>query len=190
MPILLAADAVPTALDQFLQHCLIGLTLGSIFALIALGYTMVYGIIELINFAHGDVFMLGTMASLTLIQLFFLTPTTSAASMVPLLLLTLVAAMELSAVLIAAVESVAYRQVRREPRLAPLITAIGVSFILANLGLHWKGASYVTFPSLIPSVDILRDVFGVESVVSLTTKDIFVVGVTFPLLFGLNWFVQ
>lgn len=171
-----------------LQVLIIGLSNGAILALIALGYTMVYGIIELINFAHGDVFMLGAMTALTLIQVLALAPGLPASTLVPLLLL--VGTMATTATLNVLIERLAYRPLRRAPRLAPLITAIGMSFILMNIGLHWKGPSYVTFPPLIPSIDLLNEVLGLRTVVSLRTTDLFVVALTVPLLLGLNWFVR
>ncbi len=173
-----------------LQVLIIGLSNGAILALIALGYTMVYGIIELINFAHGDVFMLGAMTALTLIQVLALAPGLPASTLVPLLLLVLVGTMATTATLNVLIERLAYRPLRRAPRLAPLITAIGMSFILMNIGLHWKGPSYVTFPPLIPSIDLLNEVLGLRTVVSLRTTDLFVVALTVPLLLGLNWFVR
>lgn len=172
-----------------LQVLIIGLSNGAILALIALGYTMVYGIIELINFAHGDVFMLGAMTALTLIQVLALAPGLPASTLVPLLLV-LVGTMATTATLNVLIERLAYRPLRRAPRLAPLITAIGMSFILMNIGLHWKGPSYVTFPPLIPSIDLLNEVLGLRTVVSLRTTDLFVVALTVPLLLGLNWFVR
>lgn len=173
-----------------LQVLIIGLSNGAILALIALGYTMVYGIIELINFAHGDVFMLGAMTALTLIQVLALAPGMPASTLLPLLLLVLLGTMATTATLNVLIERLAYRPLRRAPRLAPLITAIGMSFILMNIGLHWKGPSYVTFPPLIPSIDLLNEVLGLRTVVSLRTTDLFVVALTVPLLLGLNWFVR
>src|SRR5262245_48062443 len=95
-----------------LQVLIIGISNGAVFALVALGYTMVYGIIELINFAHGDTFMLGTMMSLSLIQLFVLDPKTPPAALFPLLLLTLLGAMVFTAVVNALIERLAYRPLR------------------------------------------------------------------------------
>ena len=112
-----------------IQTLLFGITTGSIYALIALGYTLVYGILELINFAHGDLFMLGTFASLTVLEL------TIAGSRPPFpmpiwlgLFLALVIPMIFCAVLNVLIERIAYRRLRNAPRLAPLISAIGMSF--------------------------------------------------------------
>ena len=164
--------------DEVLQVLLIGIANGAIIALIALGYTLVYGIIELINFAHGDVFMIGTMVSLTLLtwvpgllgarQAFNLPG--------PMIAILIVAAIALStgvcALLNVVIERVAYRRLRNAPRLAPLISAIGVSFILVNVGLLWKGASQVNFPDVLPRIDIFRDVFHINTLVLFTFKDL------------------
>src|SRR5207244_5500018 len=83
----------------------------------------------------------------------------------------------------------AYRPLRRSPRLAPLITAIGVSFMLENLALLWKGPAPIAYPDVFPSVDILREWFGVDSAIFLTTKDVLVVVATIPLMIGLTYFV-
>src|SRR5439155_7799509 len=130
-------------LDRLLQVLLIGITNGALLALVALGYTLVYGIIELINFAHGDVFMLGTMLALTLVTTFGANPSMNPALLFPLLIGILLVVMTFTSVLNTLIERVAYRPLRRAPRLAPLITAIGVSFILINIGLLWKGSSQV-----------------------------------------------
>ena len=181
--------------DEVLQVLLIGLANGAIIALIALGYTLVYGIIELINFAHGDVFMIGTMVALTLVtwipsqlgvrQAFALPPLT----LTLLIIGSLVAAIAVCALLNVAIERLAYRRLRNAPRLAPLISAIGVSFILVNVGLVWKGASQVNFPDLLPRIDIFRDVFHINTLVLFTLKDLFVILLAVPLMFGLTLFV-
>ncbi|HYU19954.1 MAG TPA: branched-chain amino acid ABC transporter permease [Chloroflexota bacterium] len=183
--------------ETVIQILLIGLANGAIIALVALGYTLVYGIIELINFAHGDVFMLGTMTSLTLMTwvpgLMGMRRASQMAEPTIVLLLvgTLVTAMVGCALLNVVIERLAYRPLRRAPRLAPLISAIGVSFILVNVGLHWKGASPVNFPDLHPvaSVDIFRDVLGLNTPLFFTVKDIFVMAVAVPLMLALNLFV-
>ena len=134
-------------MDQLIQVLIIGLANGLIFALVALGYTLVYGIIELINFAHGDVFMIGTMLALSVVTWAphlvgvnqpYLMP---APVIAIVLFISLIASMVTCALLNVAIERLAYRPLRQAPRLAPLISAIGVSFILINVGLHWKGAS-------------------------------------------------
>ena len=138
---------------DFAENTLIGLTNGSIYALIALGYTLVYGILELINFAHGDVFMLGGMFAVTFGSAFGLH--TGQTGLWFLVVVVMVLCMVCCAVINATIEFVAYRPLRNAPRLAPLITAIGVSFILEDIGLIWKGPSYVEFPDILPSSDII-----------------------------------
>jgi branched-chain amino acid transport system permease protein len=182
--------------DEVLQVLLIGIANGAIIGLIALGYTLVYGIIELINFAHGDVFMIGTMVSLTLLtwipgllgarQAFALPGPTIALLVVG----ALVTSILVCALLNVAIERIAYRRLRNAPRLAPLISAIGVSFILVNVGLLWKGASQVNFPDVLPRIDIFRDVFHINTLILFTFKDLFVIAVSIPLMVGLTLFVQ
>jgi branched-chain amino acid transport system permease protein len=178
-----------TWFELIVQQSINGLTRGSIFALIALGYTMVYGIIELINFAHGDIFMLGLMVSLTILTALGLLDTFEGWQLVTLLPLIIVVTMLITGLLNVAVERIAYRPLRRAPRLVPLISAIGVSFILENLTLVWKGPYVLSYPDIFPSVDILSDVLGVESNIYISTKDLLVIGVTFPLIYGLHLFV-
>ena len=175
--------------EVLVQQTINGLTRGAVFALIALGYTMVYGIIELINFAHGDVFMLGLFISLAWFTLFGIHAPLAAWQLVTLLPLVFVLTMVSTAVINVSIDRVAYRPLRRSTRLAPLITAIGVSFMLENIALLWKGPAPIAYPDVFPSVDILREWFGVDSAIFITTKDILVVGATIPLMIGLNYFV-
>jgi len=164
--------------EVLVQQTINGLTRGAVFALIALGYTMVYGIIELINFAHGDVFMLGLFISLSWFALFGVTQAPTGWQLLTILPLVFVLTMLSTAALNVAIDRVAYRPLRRSTRLAPLITAIGVSFMLENLALLWKGPAPIAYPDVFPSVDIL-----------VTTKDVLVVGATIPLMLALNYFV-
>lgn len=172
-----------------IQVLLIGISNGAVIALIALGYTLVYGIIEFINFAHGDLFMLGTMFALSLVGTFGLRKSTDGPLLAGLLIVTLVLSMLFCALLNVAIERIAYRPLRSAPRLAPLISAIGVSFILINIGQHWKGASPVDFPNLLPNYDILSDFFGIQSKISYSTKDLFVLVLAVPLMVALRVFV-
>src|SRR6516225_11826783 len=141
--------------DLFIQQTINGITRGSIFALIALGYTMVYGIIELINFAHGDIFMLGLMVSLTLFAALGLAHTLGPWELLVFLPLILLFTMLVTGLLNLAVDRIAYRPLRRAPRLVPLISAIGVSFMLENLALVWKGPYVLSYPDVVPSFDII-----------------------------------
>ena len=177
-------------LEILVQVLVLGLANGALFALIALGYTLVYGIIELINFAHGEVYMIGTFTALAVVLQFGVTRGSPPELLVAVLLLALIVAMLACALLNMAIERLAYRPLRHAPRLAPLISAIGVSFILLNVGLHWFGASQVRFPDLLPSTDLLRDVLGLDTSVRFTTKDLFVLVLTVPLLVGLNLFTS
>jgi len=136
----------------FLQQLANGLTLGAIYALIALGYTMVYGVIQLINFAHGEVFMVGAYLALTVfLVLGILSPLTGWA-LGGLLLLGALAAMMGCGLLGLGIERLAYRPLRQAQRLAALITAIGVSFFLQNAVMLLYGATDRRFPALIPSL--------------------------------------
>ena len=175
--------------EVLIQQTINGLTRGSVFALVALGYTMVYGIIELINFAHGDVFMLGLFISLSYFALLGMAKGLNAWQLLTILPLVFLATMLTTGLINVSVDRLAYRPLRRAPRLAPLITAIGVSFMLENLALLWQGPSPISYPDIFPSVDVLFEWFGVNSVILITTKDLLVVGVAVPLMVGLNYFV-
>ena len=176
-------------MDIFLQQLINGLTLGSVYAMVALGYTMVYGIIELINFAHGDVFMLGLFISLSYFTLLGMAQTLQGWQLVTILPLVFLLTMLTTAGINVAVDRVAYRPLRHAARLAPLITAIGVSFMLENLALLWKGPSPIAYPDIVPSIDILREWLGLDTLIFLTTKDLLVVGATIPLLIVLQYFL-
>jgi len=132
--------------DIFLQQIFNGLVLGSVYALVALGYTMVYGILGLINFAHGEVVMIGAMIALSVMTL-LLGP---AAGVPPAVIvaIAIAAAVVVCMALAYTIERVAYRPLRNAPRLAPLITAIGMSILLQNVGMIIWGRQYKTFPQL------------------------------------------
>src|SRR5213595_2193010 len=174
--------------EVLVQQTINGLTRGAVFALIALGYTMVYGIIELINFAHGDVFMLGLFVSLAWFTLLGVTTPLTGWQLVTVLPLVFLLTMLTTAALNVGIDRLAYRPLRRSTRLAPLITAIGVSFMLENLALLWKGPAPIAYPDVFPSVEILGW-FGLDSTIFLTTKDVLVVAATIPLMIGLHYFV-
>jgi branched-chain amino acid transport system permease protein len=137
--------------DVFIQQIINGLSLGGIYALIALGYTMVYGIIELINFAHGDVYTLGTFFSLAVLTLLGVSGELHGAALIGVVAVTILTAMLLCGLTGVIIERLAYRRLRNAPRLAPLITAIGMSFILENVMQYWRGPSPVPFPQVIPN---------------------------------------
>jgi branched-chain amino acid transport system permease protein len=187
--------------QTLIQQILVGLVNGAIIAIIALGYTLVYGIIELINFAHGDLYMLGGFAALTVIGALGVQDGASLQASILPMLLALVVSTVLCAGLNILTERYAYRPLRNAPRLAPLISAIGVSFIFQNLGLFWGGlksfipvmggnaASPKSFPDLLPRIDILKAV-GIQSNIAFTTKDLIVLVVAVVLMVGLHLFVQ
>ena len=129
-------------MEILLQQILNGLVQGSVYALVALGYTMVYGILGLINFAHGEVVMIGAMIAMTVLQALL----TAAMAPVLAVLLSLLAAMAACMVLGYGIERIAYRPLRNAPRLAPLITAIGVSIVLQNVAMMIWGREYHSFP--------------------------------------------
>ena len=138
------------SIDVLLQQIVNGLVVGSVYALVALGYTMVYGILQLINFAHGEIVMIGGLTAL------FASKGLLALGVPSLLalLLGILAAMVVCAVVGVLIERIAYRPLRNAPRLAPLITAIGVSILLQQLAILVFGRNYFSFPELISKAPI------------------------------------
>jgi branched-chain amino acid transport system permease protein len=163
-----------------------GLSNGAIWALVAIGYTLVYGIIELINFAHGEVFMIGSFVSAGLFGTIGLTAATGAAGLIVGLSLTLLLAMLASGTLNVMIERVAYRPLRGAPKLAPLITAVGFSFILQNVGLLWRGGSPQGTVDLINTQDDLLQFLGLR----VTNGDVLAIAVTIPLVFLVTTFIS
>jgi branched-chain amino acid transport system permease protein len=189
--------------QRFAQVSVIGLSNGMIYALVALGYTLVYGIIELINFAHGDNFMLGSFQAQSLIV--------DGSFQIPLLLVTvgiplgttaaatdsgwakaytiglaLVLGMLFCMVINVSIERVGYKPLRASPRLAALITAIGFSFILQGFGLAWKGPGRVPVPEIIAATPLIE----VDGVVYYDVKDLLVLVITIPVLIALTWLIR
>ena len=164
----------------------LGVSNGAIWALIAVGYTLVYGIIELINFAHGDNFMLGTFAAFALYGTLGLTIATSGIGLLLGLLVCLLVAMVVCGATNVMIERVAYRPLRSAPRLAPLITAVGFSFILQNVGILWFGSSQFSIPNLIESQQVMFDVGGVK----VRNGDVLAIAVTVPLVIALTQFIS
>ena len=203
-----AIKANPLQLVQFL---IIGISNGAIIAIIALGYTMVYGIIELINFAHGDVYMIGVFTSLTVLSLTGTLESKDPGKIILGLILALIISIVVCATLNATIERLAYRRLRNAPRLAPLISAIGMSFIVENIGLIWAGQSWLvpsfgttggasqkSFPDLL---SVLVKVTGFNGgdvnllastgwALRLTLKDALVIIIASSLMIGLRLFVQ
>jgi branched-chain amino acid transport system permease protein len=171
-------------MEYFLQQLINGLTLGSIYGLIAIGYTMVYGIIGMINFAHGDVFMVGAFLAL----IAFLLLVALGVTAVPLaLFLVLLIAMALTALYGWTVERMAYRPLRHSFRLAPLISAIGMSIVLQNYVQIVQGARVKPLPPLIPGGYTLLDRNGFA--VGLSNVQIAIVVITLVLMLVFSWLV-
>jgi branched-chain amino acid transport system permease protein len=170
-------------LDVFFQQIINGLSLGGIYALIALGYTMVYGIIELINFAHGDVYTLGTFFSLAILTALGVSGEVHGIALLGVVIVTVLGAMMLCGLTGVLIERLAYRRLRNAPRLAPLITAIGVSFILENVMQLWRGPSPVPFPDVLPNPSI--SLGGVE----VTAKQVAVIALAVLMMAALQLFI-
>ena len=172
--------------SEFINVFLIGLTNGSVYGLVALGYTLVYGILQLINFAHGDVFALsGLVAFSFLIHWWGVGAETGTALVIGALLLCLLLTMPLFAAGNAMIEFVAYRRLRNAPRLAALITAVGVSFIVQNVSLAVYDTDAHGAQELLPRSEI----FNIGGVTYQWNK-LVVVLIVIPLLIGLTWFVR
>jgi branched-chain amino acid transport system permease protein len=171
---------------EFINVGLIGLTNGAIYGLVALGYTLVYGILQLINFAHGDVFALaGLTASSLIVSGLGLERDASVLAIIGGMLLTLVVIMGFFAFVNAAIEFIAYRRLRRAPRLAALITAVGMSFIVQNVSLAIFDVNFRSVPSFIPRSEAI----GIGDVTYSWNKLAALV-ITIPVLVLLTWFVQ
>ncbi len=169
----------------FLSSAIAGLQNGALFALIALGYTLVYGIIELINFAHGDLFTLGAlMAATVTTSIFGLTSSGASLGGWLMFMVTLVICMAFCGSVNVAIEFVAYRRLRKAPRLAPLITAVGMSFILLFVALQWNGSQAKSnWKSVLP-----QGAFEVNGV-RIEHKFFIIWAVVIPILLALSWIV-
>ena len=171
--------------QYFINVALDGLTRGSVYGVVALGYTLVYGILQLINFAHGDVFaMSGLVASTLLLSVFDLSPSSSNLAVVGAIVATLAITVPLFALINGGIERVAYRPLRQAPRLAPLITAVGVSFIVWNTSLALYGVDYESGSDLIPQ----GDAFTIGEI-QITWKLVVALAIIVPALTALTWFV-
>ncbi len=169
-------------MDIFVQQIINGLVLGSVYALVALGYTMVYGIIGLINFAHGEVLMVGALTSWTIIGL--MKDAMPGAPGWLILLISLIIACVVAAMLNYVIEKVAYRPLRNSPKLAPLITAIGMSLLLQTLAMIiWK-PNYKPYPTLLPATPF--DIAGAV----ITPTQVLILGMTAVSLAVLMWVVN
>lgn len=188
--LLAALDVPPSSLELFAQYCIEGLTFGALIALIALGYTMVYGIIGLINFAHGDLFMLGSFLALAVASAMATAMGDSTASVFITLFAATICSAAFCASLNVAVDQIVYRPLRNAPKLAPLVSAIGVSFVFMNVGQIYGGVADVNFGAsrFISEANLLEQ-FGVQNV-RFTAKNLLVFGVTIPILLGLTFLVK
>lgn len=181
--------------DTIIQQLLLGLTNGMVFALVALGYTMVYGILEFINFAHGDVFMLSAFFALTLVGVLGLTGMDGAALAGALLAVVALTTL-FGAGVNWSVDRLVYKPLRKAPKLAPLVSAIGVSFVLQNIGLVWgampmdvfggggQPAAPKSFPALLPTTNLLGD-----STLTLQIKDVLVIAASLTIMAALYFLV-
>ncbi len=167
--------------DTLLQQLLNGLVLGSVYALIALGYTMVYGILQLINFAHGEVLMVGAMVGMTMVTKVLVD--TGLPGWV-MLVLALMAAIVVCAILSVLIERLAYRPLRNAPRLSPLITAIGISIVLQTLGMIIWSPNPQVFPDLLPT-----DPIQIGGAI-LAPKQLLILGVSATMMAGLMLLVN
>jgi len=169
--------------DQFLN----GLTLGSLYALIALGYTMVYGVLRMINFAHGEIFMVGSFAGWITLNEVFGGNDMATALIAPAIVVAMLVAALASSTAIVVIERIAYRPLRHSPRLTPLISAIGVSIFLQNLFLRLRSGQTDIYPRIFPqgpgeSIDI--------GVTDLAYVQIFLIGSSVMLMLVLYFFIQ
>ena len=160
-------------MTQFLQQLVNGLSLGSIYALIALGYTMVYGIITLINFAHGDIYMLGAFTAFYATTVFHLN-----------FFLALIVAMVLCGVLGVLIERIAYKPLRHATRITALITAMGVSYILEYTTQYFAGSEVKTFPE-----DVLNNAVFQIGGIQISQQQIYIIAVTLILMLALTYIV-
>jgi branched-chain amino acid transport system permease protein len=171
-------------MDIFLQQIVNGLVLGSIYALIALGYTMVYGVLGIINFAHGEVLMIGAMVSLSLLRLIM--GLTSGLPGWLTLLIVLPVTMAFCAGLSYWIERIAYRPLRNAPRLAPLISAIGMSILLQTIAMLIWSRNPMTYPQLLPSSPIELGATGA----TITGKEIVIIVTALIVMCGLLFLVE
>ena len=188
-----------TLTEVVIQQAITGLSNGLIIALVALGYTMIYGIVELINFAHGDLVMLGSFAALTALGVCGFHPGLPGSVPWLAVVVLLIVVPIFSAGVNWGIDRLAYRPLRKAPKLNSLVAAIGVSFVLVNLGLFWGGmplpgvaggvAANASSPKDFPDLLGYRNLLG-ESEVQLTAKDLLVFAITLPLMGALTWFVK
>jgi len=184
--------------DVIIQQLIVGITNGLIIALIALGYSMVYGVVDLINFAHGDLFMLGCFCALTIVGIYGDPAALSSLELIVLFIVLFLVVPVFCAALNWLIDRLAYKPVRGSPKLVPLVSAIGVSFILLNVGLFWGGLPLVVFGNGaaasaakdFPSIFSFDNLLGSENNIFISTREIFVFAVTVPLLLAFSFIVR
>ncbi len=193
---LVAVGLIYGAIDRpslFAQYVIIGMANGALIALIALGYTLVYGIVELINFAHGEIFMMGAYFAFAVVAASSVDSSSSWFAIVGIAVVALLGAMVFSSSLNWGIDRIAYRRLRQAPRLAALIAAIGFSFIFQQIAIYWRGAPPISPPALIPTeyrtYNILTEWFNLETRIRIRPLDLAVLGLTIPLLILLRWFI-
>jgi branched-chain amino acid transport system permease protein len=188
LPVVFAIDDLSEEgdLSRLANNLIDGLSNGAIWALVAIGYTLVYGIIELINFAHGEVFMIGSFVTASFFGTLGLTAATGVIGLILGILLSLIVAMIVPGIMNVMIERVAYRPLRSAPKLAPLITAVGFSFILQNVGILWRGGSPDGIEDLVNSQKALIT-FGD---VTISNGDLLAVGATIPLVLIMTTFIS
>ncbi|HNY45333.1 MAG TPA: branched-chain amino acid ABC transporter permease, partial [Casimicrobium sp.] len=167
-------------MDVLLQQIVNGLVVGSVYALVALGYTMVYGILQLINFAHGEIVMIGGLTALVVAKWLLAAGVPSVLA----LLISILIAMVVCAIVGVLVERIAYRPLRNAPRLAPLITAIGVSILLQQVAILVFGRNYFSFPELVDKTPITL------GPITVTMNEIVILIASVALMSGLLWLVH
>ena len=170
-------------METFIQQIINGLVLGSMYALVALGYTMVYGIIELINFSHGDLFMLATVAS-GIFMITWFGQTSASVGGFALMIGGMILVMIAAALMNTLAERVAYRRLRRAPKLAPLITAVGLSFVYQAIGIQMNGSGPKNWKTMLGDAN-----FKIGSV-TVPWSAIVVLLVTIPLLLTMTFLVN
>jgi branched-chain amino acid transport system permease protein len=187
LALVFCAVQIATHPSEFLQETVFGVADGAMYALVALGYTMVYGIIELINFAHGDVFTLGATIAAALLGFFAINENSFTLGNLIALLIIFPVVMLIMGLINITIERIAYRPLRNAPRLAPLITAIGMSFVLEGIMFIWHGPATVHFPDILPNGPANQTTIGG---VLIGKKDVFVLVVAAILVALLAVFIN
>jgi branched-chain amino acid transport system permease protein len=177
-------------MNEFLQQLINGLALGAIYALIALGYTMVYGVLEFINFAHSEIFIIGAFVGVEILLSFKAAGWLDVLPWALVLLIILVAGMLVSGVVAVVIERTAYRPLRHAPRLIPLISAIGVSFFLQDVIRLFESLWRNSFNLVYPTMDVLNHRFELTDTIDVSVKSLVVIVAALLMLWGLHTLVN